>query len=365
MVKYNPDTMESVAGYVQELASNAVQMLMLVDSVGAIPPEPAGSAAEKAMSSKSAVVSMADDAIVLIQKELLTLSRNLEDSADAYRRGNIENIDLIREIWSDAGGIGSGYDYEGQHPELTGVRMPPRPPVTEGLGGLESQVPPSLLPEQALQVIRLFTSFPTDRYDLIREFLPEYTDLLEDPRGEPGDWQREAMGQYIPISKVGDGYRQLATLTDRVADEVEVAASVLQNGWQGPSGEVAGEYINFLARWLRTEASNHFFESIGAQYQETADSLYKQAARAAGAIGSWKDLVNNILDQLLDFKGLLPSDDILRVAIFPKRMMAKTHYLLIMTIMIDLVTMANDLGERWRLGSAVDNHALQGPRRVQ
>lgn len=292
MVTYNPATLADGAAAFHRLAADRTHMAAAADTVAALPLPSAGSSAEKALSNRAEIVASAKAAIAMVGDQLGTLATNLDDTAAAYARGEAENVERVNRSWDDLGTSSA----RGSHhlPDPT-----PVPQLSDPSGVMTpftSTEGPSLLPYEILDLVEFIASIPTDVQEVIRKYL-DFVMLPQSQRPVDAPWYKAAMGQYQPISTVGDGYRQIGDAYVQAAMQLQLIGDAVRSEWTGDTADLAQNYLETLFAWLRWEVAETF-HTLGKDYQDVAHALVIQAARAADAVRGYKAILQDLVVEL-------------------------------------------------------------------
>ncbi|WP_162788544.1 hypothetical protein [Amycolatopsis albispora] len=266
-----------------------------VATVATLPLPSAGSAAEKALSCRPEVISYTQDLVLEIDRQLTTLAQNLRDTADAYERGEAENVVKVNQFWDDLGVSPARKPSDpGDHPKREKLDFEePSKALTDPVELVE----PSLLPNHVLDLVALVSDIPSEVADFLMIYFKFLLVVTPGETTENNDWAKAAMGQYGPISKVGNGYTQLGRAYFELSNQFEQIGYQLKHGWTGDTAELAADYFQVLLYWIRSEIA-FGMTSIGGNYTSAAAGLYRNAARAAGAISGYQDVLEGLIEDV-------------------------------------------------------------------
>lgn len=348
-IRYKESTMVAAEGAFRKLSADIDNFLEACRVIAAIPLPEAGSAAEKALSSRPTVVAGTEDVLRSTRSELATLADNVRDTLAAYRRGEAENIDAVNTVWNDLGQSDSRGGTH-RHPEFS-ASIPQLALPSSAMHGASSQVEPSLLPYKLLKCATLLTDLPNDAVAYTKLYLNFL--MFNQPGAKQSDeWSRVAMGQYAPISAVGDGYAQMGLALQQMSDQIDLIGSAMISEWNGDSAEVAGNYVSTLRSWTYFQVGQPI-KQVGDEYQDVAKALYIQAARAAGEVDGYMDVLTSlVLDISLDqMRGLKPKAIVFKNIFNISK--TRIKLLKVINILLQLTAMALDLLDRLRLNTVV------------
>ncbi|AXB42348.1 hypothetical protein [Amycolatopsis albispora] len=295
MVSYDLAILRDATEAISRLGRDQIKMNAYAATVASLPLPAEGSAAEKALSCRPMVVSYVGDLVFEIDRQLTVLAQNLHDTAEAYQRGEAENVLKINRFWDDLGESPARQPSDpGDYPKRENLDFDE---PSKGLTDPVELVEPSLLPNQVIDLVATVTDIPSD----VADFMLIYFKFLlvvtpgEDP--ENNEWAKAAMGEYGPISKVGNGYSQLGRAYFELSNQFEQIGKQLKHGWTGDTAELAADYLLVVLRWIRSDVA-HGIDFVGGRYEKAAAALYRDAARAAGAISGYQDVLEDLLEDV-------------------------------------------------------------------
>ncbi|QFU92557.1 hypothetical protein [Amycolatopsis sp. YIM 10] len=340
MVSYDLAILRDAAEAVSRLGRDQIKMNAYVATVATLPLPAAGSAAEKALSCRPEVITYTQDLVLEIDRQLTTLAQNLRDTADAYERGEAENVVKVNQFWDDLGESPARKPSDpGDFPRLEKLDFEePSKKLTDPV----ELVAPSLLPNQVLDLVALVSDIPTEVADFIEIYFKFLMIVSPGEKPENDDWARAAMGQYGPISKVGNGYSQLGRAYFDLSNQFEHIGSQLKHGWTGDTAELAADYFLVVLGWIRRDIA-HGMDFVGGRYEAAAEGLYRNAARAADEIDDYKDVLADLIkDFTLGFaEGLTPNAIVWRTVSKAAKVLAKK--LLVVNTIAKLLQVAGNL----------------------
>ncbi|QFU92753.1 hypothetical protein [Amycolatopsis sp. YIM 10] len=361
MVSYDLAILRDVAEAVSRLGRDQIKMNAYVATVATLPLPAEGSAAEKALSRRPEVISYTQDLVLAIDRQLTTLAQNLRDTADAYERGEAENVVKINRFWDDLGESPARKPSDpGDFPRLEKLDFDePSKALTDPVELVE----PSLLPNQVLDLVAFVSDIPTEVADFIEIYFKFLMVVSPGEQPENNEWAKAAMGQYGPISKVGNGYSQLGRAYFDLSNQFEHIGSQLKHGWTGDTAELAADYFLVILSWIRTDIA-YGMAFLGGCYENTAAALYRNAARAADAIDDYQDVLTDLVkDFTLGFaEGVTPNLIVWRTVSKAAKVVAKK--LLVVNTIAKLLQLAGNLLDEITTQTPIDGGVLYPPKRA-
>lgn len=362
MVSYDLAILRDAAEAVSRLGRDQIKMNAYVATVANLPLPAEGSAAEKALSCRPAVISYGKAAVLEIDRQLTALAQNLRDTADAYERGEAENVIKINRIWDDLGESRARMPtYPTEFPKFENLDFDE---PSKGLTDPVELVEPSLLPNQVLDLVAKVSDIPTEVADFIDIYFQYLWIVTPGQKPEDNEWSRAAMGQYGPISKVGNGYSQVGKAYFELSDQFDLIGSQLRHGWTGDTAELAFDYLMVMLRWIRTDIA-YGFDFIGGRYENAAAALYRDAARAADAIDGYEAVFWDLVEDLTF--GLLQEGTpklILWKSVVPKAVKVLAKRLLVVKTIAQLLQVAGNLIDDFYTNSPINPGQVYPPKRA-
>jgi hypothetical protein len=361
MVSYDLAILRDAAEAVSRLGRDQITMNAYVATVASLPLPAEGSAAEKALSCRPMVISYTRDAVLEIDRQLTTLAQNLRDTADAYERGEAENVVRINRIWDDLGESPARKSSDpGDYPKREKLDFDE---PSKGLSDPVELVEPSLLPNHVLDLVAFVTDIPTEVADFIMIYFKFL--MVVTPGEQPNDneWARAAMGQYGPISKVGNGYSQLGRAYFELSNQFEQVGYQLKHGWTGDTAELAADYLLVVLSWIRSDIA-HGFDFVGGRYEAAAAALYRNAARAADAISGYQDVLENLVEDVTLGLAQKAKPNWILWRTIPKAAEVVAKKLLVVNTIAQLLQVASNLLDDFYTQTPIAPGEVQPPKRA-
>lgn len=361
MVAYDLAILRDAAEAVSRLGRDQIQMRSYVATVATLPLPEEGSAAEKALSCRPQVISYTHDLVLEIDRQLTTLGQNLRDTADAYQRGEAENVAKVNRIWNDLGESPARKPSDpGDHPKRAKLDFDE---PSKGLKDPVELVEPSLLPNRVLDLVEFVTSIPTEVADFIMIYFKFLWIVQPGQQPKDNEWTKAAMGQYGPISKVGNGYTQLGQAYFDLSNQFEQIGSQLKHGWTGDTAELAADYLQVVLRWIRSDIA-HGMSFIGGRYENAAAALYRNAARTAGEISGYMDVLQNLVEDVTLGLGQKLKPNLILWKTIPKAAEVVAKKILVVNTIAQLLQVASNLIDDFYTQTPINPGEVIPPKRA-